>query len=173
MLEHANESGPHELDELGLAKESKSHNNELEHAKESRTHELNELDLAKENKSHNNESEHAKESRTHELNELEPNELEHVNESGPHELNDNNGSMLNSDIERQREELKTMLGNYGRSRNGLILMLCEFSQDRKDAAFQRDIDEAQKISIHDLLTLELDEQKNHDLELSQLHEDVL
>jgi hypothetical protein len=150
----------------------------MDHAKESNSHETNEMDHAKESNSHEtNAMDHAKESGLQKLND---NNGSLLNENGLHELYDNNGSLINRDIELERQELQTMLSKYGQSRNGLILMIHEFNQDRKDKEWQKEIDEAQQLSIyaqqlsiHDLLTLELDEQKSHDLELSQLNDDVL
>jgi hypothetical protein len=193
-LEHAKESGTQESNELDAAKESKSHNNELEHEHEAELNEsnetepkelhemeLDELNETETNELHEMELDELNETESNDLhemevddsNETELNELERANEIGTHEFNVSNGSLLNSAIERQSEEIKTILGNYGCSRNGLILMIREFNQDRQDTSWQSDIDEAQNLSIRDLLTLELDEQKNHDLELSQLNEDIL
>jgi hypothetical protein len=133
--------------------------NATDHAQESNSHEMNETDHAKESKTHNaNATDHAKESKSHETHDMAT------------ELQTNNGTKLHSDIKRGNEELKTMLRHYGCGRNGLILMLRDFSQDMKNTEFQRDIDAAQKTALHDLLTLELDEQKNHDLELSKLRD---
>ncbi len=72
---------------------------------------------------------------------------------------------LENEITREHAEIKAMLRHCGRGRNGLILMLRDFSQDTKNAELQIDFDAEQKAALHDLLTLELDEQKNHDLEL--------
>jgi hypothetical protein len=54
----------------------------------------------------------------------------------------------------------------------LILMLQDHSQNAHDNESERNLEEAQGTISHDLRTLEMDEQKNHDLELSQLDDDI-
>ncbi len=87
----------------------------------------------------------------------------------------NLGSHLNRAIISKRKEL--MLSEYGRGRNDLILMVRDLtqqeSQEDQNLKTMRAMDEERTPAIQASLTLELNEQRAHDEELSQLHDDVL
>jgi hypothetical protein len=78
---------------------------------------------------------------------------------------------LNSDILNAHDETITLLRHCDGTRNGVILMLRDLSKETKDGNSEWTIDAATH-DLRDSLTLELDEQRNHDLELSQLDDDI-
>ncbi len=86
-------------------------------------------------------------------------------------------SHLNRDIIRKRHELTLMLREYGRGRNELIFMVRDLnqqdSQHDNDEKIMHAMDHERKLALRESLTLELDEQRAHDEDLSQLHDDVL
>jgi hypothetical protein len=83
-----------------------------------------------------------------------------------------NNHQLNDAITCSREEIIQMLREYGRGRHDLIMMVRDINHEDDERTII-EIDCENKTSLHELLRLELDEQKSHDLELSQLHDDVL
>ena len=66
-----------------------------------------------------------------------------------------------------------MFQDYGQRRNDLIMMLREFSQQKRDERLMLDMNAEQKTILGYMLQLELDELRAHDCEFSQLHDDVL
>ncbi len=180
---HELERTSHELNEMENVTQNESNES---HELERTSHEMHQLDNVKENESHET---HELERPTHELDQLDnvkgiESHETHELERTTHEMRPHHDAMetyslthkslrLNSDILHGQDEIRTLLQHYGRNRNGLILMLRDFSTERKDDDSERNIDAAQKTVLNDLLTLELDEQRNHDLELSQLDDDIL
>jgi hypothetical protein len=80
-------------------------------------------------------------------------------------------SKLHGDICNGRDELISTLKQYGRERTDLIMMVSDLHTS--DERLLEDIDAEQKQLLQDLITLELDEQRAHDEELSQLDDDIL
>jgi hypothetical protein len=66
-----------------------------------------------------------------------------------------------------------MLRLYGRGRNELIMMMRDINQLENNERLMLEMDSEHRTALRDLLRLQLDEQKAHDLELSQFHDDVL
>jgi hypothetical protein len=66
-----------------------------------------------------------------------------------------------------------MFQDYGQRRSDLIMMLRDFSQQKRDERLMLDMNAEQKTILGYTLQLELDELRAHDCEFSQLHDDVL
>jgi hypothetical protein len=86
------------------------------------------------------------------------------------------GNGLNG-LQRTNSTSTTMLQTYGHNQKELILMVQDFAQYENDERLFRELEdeklEDNKANNTASLELELDEQRAHDFELRQLHEDVL
>jgi transposase InsO family protein len=84
---------------------------------------------------------------------------------------------LHDAIQHSRAALVSPLQLYGQRQNDFILMLRDISQQDigtdKDEALMRDVDDETNAAMRELLVLEMDEQRIHDAELSQLEDDVI
>ena len=89
------------------------------------------------------------------------------------------------DLAHGRDDIILMLQKYGRGRKELIMMVQDFNQQERDELLMREIDEERNVDARNVedaernavfratITQELEEQRAHDHELSQLHDDVL
>jgi hypothetical protein len=78
---------------------------------------------------------------------------------------------LHGDIRNGRDELISTLKQYGRERPDLFMMVRDLHAS--DERLLGDIDAEQQQVHQNQITLELDEQRAHDVELSQLDDDIL
>jgi transposase InsO family protein len=80
-------------------------------------------------------------------------------------------SRLHGAIHQGRDELISMLQQYGSERTDLIMMVRDLQAN--DVRLLNDIEDEQQQVLQDIIALELDEQRIHDVELSQLNDDIL
>jgi hypothetical protein len=88
-----------------------------------------------------------------------PDELTSIRDDPSHPFTEHDMQYrLHADIARGRNEIITMLSEYGSGRNDLILMLRDLSTQDNHERIIRDMDAERELSLRASLQLELDEQ---------------